>query len=304
MQTDPKEQGCSLCPRNCGARRDLGERGFCGADHTVRVGRAAPHFWEEPCICAEGGSGAVFFSGCPLGCVFCQNRAIAGGESGVAVTPEQLAQTYLSLAHEGVCNINLVTAGHYAPSVAESLRIAKEAGLSLPVVFNSGGYERVETLKLLEGLVDVYLPDFKYCFSSLSERYSHAADYPELAKKAIAEMVRQVGNAVWEGELLRRGVMVRVLLLPGALVDAKATLRYLFATYGNRIAYSLMRQYTPPFGIEREFPELARRVTDAEYFSFVEYARALGVEKGFTQEAEAASESFIPAFDGTGVQKE
>ena len=301
MRIDTGGRGCRLCPRACGARRDLGERGFCGADSTVRVGRAAPHLWEEPCICAEGGSGAVFFSGCPLGCVYCQNRTIAGGESGIAVSVEDLAETYLALAAKGVCNINLVTAGHYAPWVAESLRVAKKKGLALPVIFNSGGYESVATLKLLDGLIDIYLPDFKYTFSSLSKRYSHAEDYPEIAKRSIAEMVRQVGETVWDGVLLRRGVLVRILLLPGALIDAKATLRYLFSLYGNRIAYSLMRQYTPPRGMEREYPEIARRVTDAEYFSFVEYARELGVEQGFTQEADSASESFIPAFDGFGV---
>ncbi|MCD8335851.1 MAG: radical SAM protein [Lachnospiraceae bacterium] len=313
---------CTLCPRACGADREGGQKGRCRVDARIRIARAALHFWEEPCISGAGaspldespkrGSGAVFFSGCPLGCVFCQNRAISRGETGFEVSVARLADIFMELQAQGAYNINLVTAGHYAPQVCEALRLAKQKGLALPVVWNSSGYETVETLRLLEGLVDVYLPDFKYLDPELAKRYSHAEDYPEAAKRALCEMVRQQPVPRFDREgMMTAGVLVRHLLLPGHVREAKRVVSYLWETYGNQIYVSLMNQYTPPAGFAQDDqavreiagtdPLLARRVTKREYARLLDYAAQLGVEQGFYQEGGAAAESFIPAFDGTGV---
>lgn len=302
----PGEDGnaCRLCPRACGANRNAGVRGHCDCSAEVLVSRAAPHLWEEPCICTGGGSGTVFFSGCSLGCVYCQNREISSGRSGLPVSAERLCAIFLELQEKGVCNLELVTAGHFLPWVVPAVRLAKAQGLRLPVVYNTGSYERPEALRLLEGVVDVYLPDFKYSSHCLAGEYSSAPDYPEVAWAAVAEMVRQTGPCLMEDGVLRRGVLIRILLLPGALIDAKHTLHRLYRAYGNTVWFSLMRQYTPMPGIGDAFPALSRRVTEAEYHSFVAYARELGITQAFTQEAEAAEESFIPAFDHTGVLPE
>ena len=293
--------GCRLCPRRCGAKRTEEDPGLCGAGPLVRIARVAPHYWEEPCICNENGSGAVFFCGCSLGCVFCQNRGIALGDAGREVSVEELADAFLRLSAEGACNINLVTAGHYLPQVREALLIAKKRGLSVPVVYNTGSYECVEALATLEGLVDVYLPDYKYSSPKIAAAYSSAEEYPEVAWRAIAEMVRQTGNCEWDGDRLVKGTLVRLLLLPHLVIDAKRSLKRLFAEYGNGIAYSLMRQYTPMEGIGEKYPALADPVSDREYASFVALGQELGIEHGFTQEKGAIGESFIPLFDNTGV---
>ena len=289
--------GCRLCPRACGAERTKEDPGLCGAGPLVRIARIAPHYWEEPCICNENGSGAVFFCGCSLGCVFCQNRQIAAGNVGQTMTEEELANAILRLEAEGVCNINLVTAGHYLPAVRKALLLAKERGLSVPVVYNTGSYESPSALSSLEGLVDVYLPDYKYSSPRIAAKYSHAEDYPRIAWDAISEMVRQTGECVWSGDRLVKGTLVRLLLLPHLLIDAKRSLKRLFSEYGNGIAYSLMRQYTPMPDIGKRYPELARPVSDREYASFVDYGQTLGIAHGFTQEKEAVGESFIPLFD-------
>ena len=300
---------CTLCPRSCAVDREKGERGICGQTEVLKVARAALHYWEEPCISGTEGSGAVFFSGCSLHCVFCQNHNIANGTAGKEITVERLAEIFLELQEKKANNINLVTPGHFVPQIVTALECAKGQGLTIPVVYNTSSYENVDTIKKLEGLVDIYLPDFKYMSPELSKKYSHAADYGVVAKAAIAEMVRQTGAAefagggadpVEEGRLMRRGTIVRHLLLPGCTEDSKAVIRYLYETYGNRIYISIMNQFTPLEGL-KDYPELNRRITEAEYDEVVDYAIDLGVECGFIQEGDTAEESFIPEFDGEGV---
>lgn len=289
---------CTLCPRRCHVNRLQGQRGACGMTAELRIARAALHPWEEPCISGEQGSGTVFFSGCPLQCVYCQNREIAAGRLGKPCTTEQLAETFLDLQAQHAHNINLVTPTHMMPRILDALQLAKEKGLHIPIVYNTGGYENPETLKLLEGWVDIYLTDFKYMSSALSGAYSHAADYAEMAKPALAEMVRQTGEARFSPDgMMQRGVIVRHLLLPGQTADSKTVVEYLYRTYGDKIWISLMNQYTPLEWVQED-PVLHRRVTQAEYDAVVDYAVELGVENGFTQEGEAASESFIPQFEG------
>ena len=291
---------CSLCPRMCQVDREV-TTGYCGVKQTLRVARAALHFWEEPCISGEEGSGAVFFTGCNLRCVFCQNYQIARAEQGKEITVERLAEIFLELQEQKANNINLVTATHYVPQVVEALKMAKEKGLYIPVVYNCGGYETVETLKLLEGLVDIYLPDFKYVDSERAKRYSRAEDYPEVAKAALAEMVRQQPEAEFdERGIMTKGVIVRHLMLPGGIKDSKAVVNYLYETYGDQIYISLMNQYTPLPHVA-DYPEIDRKLKKFEYDRLVDYAISLGVENGFIQEGETAKESFIPAFTNEGV---
>ena len=291
---------CSLCPRMCSADREV-TTGYCGVKNTLRVARAALHFWEEPCISGEEGSGAVFFTGCNLRCVFCQNYQIARAEQGKEITIERLGEIFLELQEQKANNINLVTATHYVPQVVEALKMAKEKGLYIPVVYNCGGYETVETLKLLEGLVDIYLPDFKYVDSERAKRYSRAEDYPEVAKAALAEMVRQQPKAEFdERGIMKKGVIVRHLMLPGGIKDSKAVVNYLYETYGDQIYISLMNQYTPLPHVA-DYPEIDRKLKKFEYDRLVDYAISLGVENGFIQEGETAKESFIPAFTNEGV---
>ena len=293
---------CMLCPRECGAARLDGEPGLCGMSADIYVARAALHMWEEPCISGKEGSGTVFFTGCSLGCVYCQNQAIARELRGTKVTAGRLAEIYLSLQEKGANNINLVTAEHYVPQVCDSLAAAKAQGLRIPVVYNSGGYEKVETLQYLEGLVDVYLPDFKYMDPQLAEDYSNAPDYPEAAKKAIREMLRQTGEPVFDDRgMMQRGVIVRHLLLPGHVRDSKQIVDYLHNTFGDRIYISLMSQYTPMEHMKHD-PLLSRRVTKREYERLVDHAVSIGVTNGYIQDRKVAEESFIPSFDGEGVR--
>ena len=296
-------ENCTLCPRKCGANRNSGKAGACHVDAQMRVARAALHFWEEPCIAGEEGSGAVFFAGCTLGCVFCQNTEISRGQAGESVSVEQLAEIFLKLQEQGANNINLVTAGHYVPAVTESLRRAKDMGLMVPVVYNSSGYELPETLRLLEGLVDIYLPDLKYMDGQLAGKYSRAQDYPDVAKAALAEMVRQCPVCEFdERGMMKKGVIVRHLLLPGHVRDSKAVLKYLHETYQEQIYISIMSQYTPMPQMAK-YPELNRRVTKREYSRLLDYAIELGIENGFFQEGDPVGESFIPAFNGEGVRE-
>ena len=294
-------ENCTLCPRKCGVSRIAVRTGACHVDAQMRVARAALHFWEEPCISGKEGSGAVFFAGCTLGCVFCQNTEISRGQAGENVSVERLAEIYLNLQEQGANNINLVTASHYAPAVAESLRRAKDMGLQIPVVYNSSGYELPDTLRLLDGLVDIYLPDMKYMDRELAGKYSHAQNYPDVAKEALAEMVRQCPVCEFdERGMMKKGVIVRHLLLPGYLKNARAVVDYVYRTYGNRVYLSLMNQYTPLPHV-RDWPELNRRVTKREYERLIDHAISIGVEHGFIQEGETAEESFIPDFDGEGL---
>ncbi|MBR4059334.1 MAG: radical SAM protein [Lachnospiraceae bacterium] len=291
---------CTLCPRHCDVNRHSGQTGFCGMPASIQVARASLHMWEEPCISGTNGSGTVFFTGCNLKCVFCQNHTIAIGKKGREVSISQLADLFLMLQDKGAHNINLVTPSHYVPGIAEALRLAKKQGLCVPIVYNTSGYDSVSTLSLLDGLVDVYLPDFKYVSQEVSKRYSRAADYFKVAKVSLAEMFRQVGTPVFDGDMLVKGIVVRHLLLPGCTEDSKAVIRYLYRTYGDRIFISIMNQYTPLPHVA-SYPEINRKVTQAEYDEVVDYAIELGIENGFIQEGDTAEESFIPEFDFTGL---
>lgn len=295
---------CTLCPRNCTVNRADGEKGVCGQTNELKVARAALHYWEEPCISGKEGSGTVFFSGCSLHCVFCQNEQIANGTVGKIITIERLSEIFLELQEQGANNINLVTPGHFIPQIREALILSKKQGLQIPIVYNTGSYEAIGALKSLDGLIDIYLPDFKYMDPVLSKKYSHASDYAMVAKENIKEMVRQTGAPVFDeaGEdgLLKRGTVVRHLTLPGCMQDSKAVIRYLYETYGNRIYISIMNQFTPLNNVAA-YPELNRKITEEEYEELVDYAIELGVEQGFIQEGETAEESFIPDFDCAGV---
>ncbi len=258
--------------------------------------------WEEPCLSGEKGSGAVFFSGCSLQCVYCQNRMIALNQAGEEISPERLYRIFLELRDQGAENINLVTGDHFLPQLAGVLKKAKDSGFMLPIVYNCSGYEKAEALKCLEGLVDIYLPDFKYMDPLTAKRYSAAPDYPEIAKKALDEMARQCPVCIFDSEgMMKKGVMVRHLLLPGQVKNAEKVLSYLYETYGDSIWISILSQYTPMPGIGEKYPELDRPVTKREYEKLVDYAIELGIKNAYIQDRKTAKESFIPAFDGTGV---
>ncbi len=295
-------KSCRLCPRECGANRSI-KSGFCSQSDKLRVARASLHMWEEPCISGTSGSGTVFFSGCNLGCVYCQNREISRGDAGFEITAERLAEIFLELQEKGANNINLVTPTHFVPHIIEALDLVRGKSLKIPVLYNCGGYESYDTLKMLDGYVDIYMPDFKYIDSSLAKKYSHAADYPDVAKKAVAEMFRQTGECVFnENGMMQKGVLVRHLVLPSYTENSKSVIEYLFETYGNGIYMSIMNQYTP-LDCVKDYPELDRCVTDAEYDEVLDFAESIGVENAFIQEGGAVSESFIPSFSGEGVLK-
>ncbi len=296
---------CALCPRECHVDRTAGKRGYCKATDELVVARAALHMWEEPCISGKEGSGTVFFSGCSLGCIYCQNRSIskvqAGRLIGKVITIERLADIFLELQGKGANNINLVTPSHFVPHIIEAIKISRKKRLALPIVYNCSGYEKVETLKLLDGYIDIYLPDFKYMWDKPAEQYSNCRNYSAVAAAAIEEMVRQVKEPVFdERGIMQKGVIVRHLTLPGHLEDSKRIIKYLHETYGDRIFISIMNQYTP-MTVNMAYPELNRKITEEEYEELVEYAIEIGVENGFIQEGETASESFIPEFNGEGV---
>lgn len=301
MKNMNKYENCLLCPRKCGINRSTGQTGVCGVSSEIKVARAALHYWEEPCISGKRGSGAVFFSGCSLHCVFCQNREISDGKAGKVISKERLSDIFMELADKGANNINLVTPGQYIPDIVWAVNDAKSRGMKLPIIYNTSGYENVTELKLLEGIVDVYLPDFKYMDSTLSERYSRAKDYPSVAKQALSEMVRQQPDVVIDDAtgLIQKGVIVRQLLLPGHVNDAKAVLKYLYDTYHDHVYISMMSQFTPI--ALKDYPEINRTVTRREYERLVDYALEIGITNAFIQEGDVAKDSFIPAFDCEGV---
>lgn len=301
MKNMNKYENCLLCPRKCGINRSTGQTGICGVSSEIKVARAALHYWEEPCISGKRGSGAVFFSGCSLHCVFCQNREISDGKEGKVISKERLSDIFIELAGKGANNINLVTPGQYITDIVWAVNDAKSRGMKLPIIYNTSGYENVTELKLLEGIVDVYLPDFKYMDSTLSARYSRAKDYPSVAKQALSEMVRQQPEVVIDDAtgLIQKGVIVRQLLLPGHVNDAKAVLKYLYDTYHDHVYISMMSQFTP-IALE-DYPEINRTVTKREYERLVNYALEIGITNAFIQEGDVAKDSFIPAFDCEGV---
>lgn len=294
---------CNQCPRNCNKERQEANKasyGYCQVSVLPKVARAALHFWEEPCISGEEGSGTVFFSGCNLRCVYCQNIEIAAGVRGKTISVERLSEIFLELQEKGANNINLVTPSHYYPQIKAALLLIKEQ-LHIPVIANTSSYDSVEALREMEGLIDIYLADYKYVDSSLAANYSHAADYPEIAAKALNEMFRQVGEPVFdERGIMQKGMIIRHLLLPGCGEDSKGVLRYLYDTFGDSVFISIMNQYTPLPHVDA-YPELNQRITEEEYEEMVDYAIELGIENGFVQEGETAEDSFIPAFDGEGV---
>ncbi len=289
---------CKLCPRECGADRENGEIGFCGAGSEIKIARCAPHYWEEPPISGERGSGAVFFSGCTLKCVFCQNREISHGGLGKSVSDSELESMIISLSKEGVHNINFVTPTHYTDKIAAILKKIKPA-LEIPVVWNCGGYEKEETLDLLDGLVDIYLPDFKYFDSELARAYSKAPDYRDVATRALKKMFSQVGKVELKPDgTMARGMIVRHLVLPGCRKDSIRVLELLSEIFPpDEIYLSLMSQYTPDFALDCEYKNLHRRITSFEYDSVAERARELGFV-GFMQERNSAVADFTPKFSG------
>lgn len=312
-------EACTVCPRACGVNRAIGELGVCKASAELHIGRAALHWWEEPCLVGEQGSGAVFFSYCPLGCVYCQNEDLVAG-AGIEVGFEQFKQALLRLQNEEhAANINLVTPSHYVPTIAEALRQLRKVSveafpesnvvngdssgdrLVIPVVYNTSSYDSVESLRQLKGLIDIYLADFKYVSPEVARKLSHAASYPEVALAALDEMVAQVG--FWSENahgLLEKGIIVRHLVLPGHIEESFQVLRVLHERYGNKIRLSIMNQYTPLRGDLVRYG-LSGKVSNEEYESVLDYADYLGIKDYFWQEGGAATESFIPTFDGTGV---
>lgn len=280
---------CRLCPRQCGVNRSAGQRGFCGCPDTALVAKAMIHKWEEPALAGSGGSGAVFFGGCTLGCRYCQNAAISGGPVGSPMGSDELRRLFEDLIAQGAENIDLVTPTHFLPTILPALK----PRLSVPVVYNCGGYERAETLRALEGSVDIYLPDLKYADARLAARLSGAADYFPVAAEAIREMVRQTGPVVWSGEKVTRGVIIRHLILPGNVDNSLRVLDWIGETFApGEVLVSLMRQYTPMGSLPAPFH---RRITDEEYDAVLSWMYLNGLE-GFTQEADAADAGFIPDF--------
>lgn len=296
---------CALCPRRCGAARAQGARGICGAGAELKIARAALHMWEEPPISGEAGSGTIFFSGCPLKCVYCQNHEISTGNFGLEVSEDRLVQIMLELQEQGANNINLVTATHFAHLVPGAVARARQRGMTLPIVYNTSGYERVEAVRALADTVDVWLTDFKYADAALARRLSHVVDYPLVAQRALEAMAKQVadrGGELWDadGALMKRGIIVRHLVLPGHADDSCAVLDLIWKTVGD-VPISVMNQYTPNERVRAAGGELARAVTEDEYELVLDHADELGFTTMFWQEGGAVDESFTPPFDTTGV---
>ena len=286
---------CSICPRKCNIERETA-KGFCRTSERFKIARAALHFWEEPCISGKNGSGAVFFSGCNLKCVYCQNYEISRDNKGMEISRERLVEIFENLVSQGAENINLVNPTHYAPMLADVLREWKSP---VPVVYNSSGYESVETLKMLDGLIDIYLPDFKYIRNDKAERYSSAADYPETAKAALAEMYRQTGKAVFDGAMMKKGMIIRHLILPQNTNSSLEIIDYV-SDYFENAYLSLMAQYIPCTNLEA-YKEINRTITSREYDKVVDYALTKGLERLFIQELTSADDKYIPPFDLSGV---
>ncbi len=289
---------CNICPRKCNADRSE-KTGVCGVSEKIRIARAAPHFWEEPCISGTGGSGAIFFSGCNMKCVFCQNYEISSGCFGEDITAERLCEIYDELIYLGVHNINLVTASHFVPQITQTL----EKPLPVPVVYNTSSYETVETLKMLDGKVQIYLPDMKYISSSLAKDYSLAPDYPEIAKNAIREMFRQTGECVFDDDgIMQKGVIIRHLMLPGETENTLDVIDWVSSEFGDKVVFSLMSQFTPNENCN--IPRLQKRITEEEYNKALDYIYLCGMENVYVQDFSSAEKEFTPDFDLTGIDKQ
>lgn len=296
---------CTLCPRDCHANRLEGKVGVCGQSSDVYVTRAALHMWEEPCISGQEGSGAVFFSGCPLHCIFCQNHLISSGQAGKKISVERLSEIFLELQAKGANNINLVTPTHFVPSIVAAAKLSRKKGLTIPFVYNTSGYEKPETLEALRGIVDIFLPDFKYFSEDTAKLFSRAADYPAVAMAAIDTMVSIAGAPAFSSRgIIKSGVIVRVLVLPAHTNEAIKIVRYLHERYADNIYISIMSQYTPLLDIlpkGKEYDCLRRKLTHREYDKVINAALEMGVENAFFQEGEVNKESFIPDFNCEGV---
>lgn len=294
---------CFICPRECGADRDNGKTGLCGADNRIFVARISLHMWEEPCISGKEGSGTVFFSGCSLGCIYCQNYAISHREkclNGREYSVEELADSFIDLMNNGANNINLVTPTHYSIQIIEAVKNARSNGLNIPIVYNCSGYEKVETLKSLEEIVDIYLTDYKYSDDELGLKYSGVNDYFHVAAMALDEMVRQQPQCIFDNNgMMKKGVIVRNLLLPNHVNNSKHVIKSVYEKYGDSIYLSIMNQYTPLEQVEN-IKDLNRKTTKREYGRLLEYVMELGIENAFIQEGDVAKESFIPDFSGDG----
>ncbi len=289
---------CILCNRKCHINREK-EKGMCNASNKLVVARAALHYWEEPIISGENGSGAVFFSNCNLKCIFCQNRDISRDGFGKEITIERLSDIFIELQEKKANNINLVTPTHYIPSIIKAIELSKNKGLNIPIIYNTSSYESLEAMKELNNKIDVYLPDLKYFDNKLALKYSKVPDYFEVATRNIKEMYKQVGKPIIENGIIKKGVIVRVLVLPGEVDDAKKIIKYLYDEYKDNIYISIMNQYTPVYKLEYE--NLNRKVTDEEYDDVINYALDIGITNAFIQEGDTMKESFIPEFDNTGV---
>lgn len=290
---------CHLCPRNCGVNR-YETVGICGASNKLKVSHYSLHHWEEPVISGENGSGTVFFSHCNLKCLFCQNKKISTLGYGKEINETRLKKIFLELQDKGAHNINLVTPTHFVPQIADVLKKIKGKSLEIPVVYNTSSYENISTLKMVDGLVDVYLADLKYFDNELGKNYSNCDNYFEVASKAINEMYRQVGEIVIKDNLMVKGVIVRILLLPGHKEDAKNIIKYLYDTYKDNVYISIMNQYTPVTKTLK-YPNLNWTVTEGEYNDVINYACDLGITKAFIQDGETCLESFIPDFDCSNI---
>ena len=290
---------CMLCPKNCSINRNCGEIGFCMAGNRIKIAKAYLHMWEEPCISGDKGSGTIFFSNCNLRCIFCQNYYISEEGNGVEISIERFSDICLDLQKQGALNINLVTPTHYVPLIIDGIKLAKSRGLCIPIVYNSSGYENVDTIKLLNGIVDVYLPDFKYYSDKYALKYSNCKNYFKYASEAINEMIKQQPKCIFDNNgIIKKGVIVRHLLLPGMEEDSKKIIKYLYDNYGDNIYLSIMNQYTPIR--ECKYSELNNRVEDIVYEDVIDYAWNIGVRNAFIQDGESQSESFIPKWDFKG----
>lgn len=294
-------ENCNLCMRNCNVNRNNGARGICNSTNSIRIARAALHFWEEPCISGEKGSGTVFFSNCNLKCVFCQNYKISSEGFGREITIERLSEIFLELQDKGANNINLVTPTHFVPQIIEALKIAKNKGLDLPIIYNTNSIDSLDTIKALNGYIDVYLPDFKYFEDKYALKYSKIKGYSENVLEIIEEMVRQVGDPKFNKDgIIQKGVIVRHLLLPGLLFDSKKIIDAIYKKFGDSVYISLMNQYTPMYNAKM-YPEINKSINEKTYDSLIDYALSIGVKNGFIQESGSNSEEFVPDFNNEGV---
>ncbi len=287
---------CNLCPRHCNIDRST-HKGYCGEGDSIRISRADLHFWEEPCISGTNGSGAIFFTGCQLKCVFCQNYDIARNKIGKEISADELCDIFFRLKEKGAHNINLITADHFVPSIVKAIEKAKSLGFDLPFVYNTSAYIKKEQIDMLQGFIDVYLPDLKYHSEFLAKKYSNAKDYPKVAKQAIAQMVNAQNKIVFDNNgLITQGVIVRHLVLPGNTMDSKKVLSYLKETYRDKILISIMSQYTP-IKSDFKYPELKRKLYQYEYDEIIDFCDAIGIKNAYIQELESATKDFIPDFN-------